>query len=86
MSKPTPGWLGRPVSRRVKVRRSTVLILLAFLVLGAVYFQIRTPPADRDAPGGGDAQQASIIITMPLPRPAQERRVWLTEAGLHARS
>jgi hypothetical protein len=71
MSLPAQGWLGRPVSRRIKVRRSTVLILLAFLVLGATYFQIRTPPADRDPPAGADARPPSVVIFVPPPRHVQ---------------
>jgi hypothetical protein len=42
----TSGWLSRPVSRRIRIRRSTVLMLAAFLGLGALYVQIRTVPDD----------------------------------------
>ena len=40
----TSGWYGRPVSSHVRLRRSTVLLLLCFVLLGALY--LRTRPDD----------------------------------------
>jgi hypothetical protein len=38
-----PGALRRPVSRRVKVRRSTALMVVLFIGLGALWLEVRTP-------------------------------------------
>ncbi len=43
MSLITSGWLAHPVGTRIRVRRSTVVLLVAFFCLGALYLQIRTP-------------------------------------------
>ena len=50
MSLITSGWLGRPASSKVRVRRSTVILILAFLGLGALYLQIRTDDIDQRVP------------------------------------
>jgi hypothetical protein len=39
-------WLDRPVSRRITMRRSTALLTVAFIGLGAVFVQTRPDPAE----------------------------------------
>jgi hypothetical protein len=36
--------LSRPIHARVPIRWSTVLMLVAFLALGALYLEVRTVP------------------------------------------
>jgi hypothetical protein len=43
MSLITSGWLTHPVGSRLRVRRSTIVLLVAFFGLGALYLQIGTP-------------------------------------------
>ncbi len=43
MSLITSGWLAHPVGARIRLRRSTLVLLVAFFGLGALYLQIGTP-------------------------------------------
>jgi cytoskeletal protein RodZ len=51
MSKLTaiPGALRRPVSRRLRVRRSTALMVVLFIGLGVLWLQVRTPSTSSTA-------------------------------------
>ncbi len=42
MSLITSGWLSKPAGTRIRLRRSTIVLLVAFFGLGALYLQIRT--------------------------------------------
>ena len=46
MSLLTSGWLARPAGKRLRLRRSTIALMLAFLGLGALYVEIRTEEDD----------------------------------------
>ena len=50
MSLITSGWLGRPAGSKVGLRRSTLILILAFFGLGALYLQIRTDDIDQRVP------------------------------------
>lgn len=76
-----PGWLDGPLSRRPN-RCSTVLILLAFLALGALYFQLRTAPTRAISPSG--ARQPSALIAGPWNGGALGRGIPPAEFGAHA--
>jgi hypothetical protein len=67
----TSGWYGRPVSHRVRWRRSTVLLLVSFVLLGILYLQVR-PAADPAASGAPPAgmhlvRQPSSATGAPVP-------------------
>jgi hypothetical protein len=50
MSLLTSGWLAKPAGRHIRLRRSTIALLVLFIGLGALYLQIRTTEDD-DRPG-----------------------------------
>ena len=51
MSLITSGWLARPAGSKVRLRRSTIALLVAFFGLGALYMEIRTSDeGDRTGP------------------------------------
>ena len=50
MSLLTSGWLSQPVGAKFRVRRSTVVLLVAFFSLTALYLQIRTIEVDTPEP------------------------------------
>jgi len=47
MSMITSGWLSKPAGSRIRLRRSTIVLLLAFFGLGALYLEIRTDEGDQ---------------------------------------
>ena len=46
----TSEWYRQPVSRRLRMRRSTAILLALFLGLGAVYLATRPDPEPASAP------------------------------------
>ena len=79
--------LGRPISTRCPVRRSTLLMVVAFLVLGNLYLEVRTPsvtslPATNGiapvttttdvSPDTTDTTSSSTSVTGPTTVPAAE--------------
>ncbi len=46
MSLITSGWLAKPAGKRLRLRRSTIVLLIAFFGLGALYVEIRTEEDD----------------------------------------
>ncbi len=61
MSLITSGWLAKPAGKRVRLRRSTVILLLAFFGLSALYLNIRTDE-EVDRPD-------SVVIVTPTTAP-----------------
>jgi len=79
--------LGRPISTRCPVRRSTLLMVVAFLVLGNLYLEVRTPsvtslPATNGiapvttttsvSPDTTDTTSSTTSVTGPTTVPAAE--------------
>ena len=46
MSLITSGWLAKPAGKRLRLRRSTIALMVAFIGLGALYVEIRTEEDD----------------------------------------
>jgi len=56
--------LARPLSTRCRVRRSTVLMVVALLALGNLYLDVRTPSA-ASTPPSTDLAPAATLATNP---------------------
>lgn len=56
MSLITSGWLAKPAGTKVRLRRSTISLLLAFFGFGALYLQIRTDD---------EVDQPDVVIVTP---------------------
>ena len=57
MSLITSGWFAKPAGSRIRLRRSTIALLLAFIGLGALYMEVRTDD-EADQPG-------SVVVVTP---------------------
>jgi hypothetical protein len=57
MSLLTSGWLAKPAGSKVRLRRSTIILLVMFFALGALYLQIRTTD--------GTDQPGPVVIVTP---------------------
>jgi hypothetical protein len=61
MSLITSGWLTKPAGSKVRLRRSTIALMVAFVGLGALYTQIRTDD---------EVDQPDVVIVTPTPTTA----------------
>ena len=58
----TSGWYGRRVGGRVRVGRSTLILLVVFVVLGLLYLQTRPDRTQADDP----VSTTQAAISMPV--------------------
>jgi len=56
-------WLGQPLHRRVPMRRSTLVILVAFIALGALYLWTRPQESSRTE----QAENSAMVYTVTRP-------------------
>ena len=67
MSIITSGWLSQPIGGRVRLRRSTAILLVAFIGLGLLYLRVRTPAA------GQEPSRIVVVTTTTVPREDEVR-------------